>query len=99
MDGNKKEIISLWKILMFILFSFSIGLMISPSIYLVNHTNPVIFPVSIGISSFIFGFVQFLTFMQKDLDGLKYYVPLTLKKIGLMRYFTDLLKMVLKVIQ
>jgi len=72
----KREIITNLKICNYLLFCFSLGMIISPSVYMINNTNSVIFPVSIGITTGIFILVQIITLRQKDLDGLKYYGPL-----------------------
>lgn len=72
-NGAKREIISNFQICNYFLFCFFLGMMISPSIYMVNNANPVIFPVSIGITTGIFILVQIITLRQKDLEGLKYY--------------------------
>lgn len=75
-NGDKREIISNFQVCYYFLFCFSLGMMISPSVYIVNNSNPIIFLVSIGITTGIFILVQIITLIQKDLEGLKYYVPL-----------------------
>lgn len=75
-DGNKKEIIPWWKIISYELFSFSIGLMISPVIFIINQQNIIIFPICIIITNFIFCTMSIFTWTRKDMDGLKLYVPL-----------------------
>lgn len=75
-NKNHKEVIPPLKILMFSFFSFSLGMLISPCIYTINQTNQIIFPLSICITTFIFGFIQYYTSIQKNLDDIKYYVPL-----------------------
>ena len=72
-NGNKREIISNFQVCNYFLFYFSLGIMISPSVYIVNNSNPVIFPVLIGITTVIFILVQIITLRQKDLENLKYY--------------------------
>ena len=75
-NGDKKEIIPLWKIISYLLFSFSIGLMISPAIFVVGQQNKIIFPICICVTNAIFGIMSLYTWTRKNMDGLELYGPL-----------------------
>jgi FtsH-binding integral membrane protein len=84
LNGRAKvEIISWWKIVSFLLFSASLGLIMSPAIYVVNNANKIIFPLSILITNFIFLSVQIFTWTRKNMDGLELYGPLMSTVSGL----------------
>lgn len=75
-NGSKKEIIPWWKIMSYLLFSFSLGLMISPAIFVVNKENKIIFPICILVTNAIFGIMSIFAWTRKNMDGLKLYGPL-----------------------
>ena len=75
-NGSKKEIIPWWKIISYLLFSFSLGLMISPAIFTVNQQNKIIFPICIGVTNGIFGIMSIFAWTRKNMDGLELHGPL-----------------------
>ena len=75
-NGSKKEIIPWWKFISYLLFSFSIGLMISPAIFVVGQQNKIIFPICILITNSIFGIMSVFTWTRKNMDGLQLVGPL-----------------------
>ena len=75
-NGSKKEIIPWWKIISYLLFSFSLGLMISPAIFTVNKQNQIIFPICICVTNAIFGVMSIFTWTRKNMDGIELYGPL-----------------------
>lgn len=75
-DGRKKEIIPWWKNVSYLLFSFSLGLMISPVIFVVNNQNKIIFPICIVVTNIIFGIISIFAWTRKNMDGLELYGPL-----------------------
>jgi FtsH-binding integral membrane protein len=84
LNGQAKvETISWWKIFSFLLFSVSLGLMISPAIYVVNNANKIIFPLAILMTNFIFLSMQIFTWTRKNMDGLELYGPLMSAVSGL----------------
>ena len=72
----KRENVPTWKIVSYLLFSYSLGLILSPAVFIVNNYNHIIFPLSILITNSIFMIIQFVVWMQKDISGIKFYTPL-----------------------
>jgi FtsH-binding integral membrane protein len=82
-NGTKKEIIPCMKIISYLLFSFSLGLMISPVIFIVNQQNKIIFPICIGITNAIFGIMSLYAWTRKNMDGIELYGSLMICVSGL----------------
>lgn len=94
LNGQAKvETISWWKIVSFLLFSGSLGLIMSPAIYVVNDANKIIFPLAILITNLIFASMQIFTWTRKNMDGLQLYGPLMSAVSGLI--FLGIIEIVL----
>jgi FtsH-binding integral membrane protein len=83
-NGNAKiEITPWWKIVCFLFFASSLGLIMSPAIFVANNINKIIFPLAIGITNFVFFVMQIFTWTRKNMDGLEWHGPLISAVSGL----------------